>query len=194
MNFFEEQYKAIANIFKKMGSLKLSLAAFIILLLFIVIVEKPGSHSMDKIVAAQPFIFPRLQINNVTHVTILLSESGNGTIEIRKENDQWIRNEKRVEPDIMIHFLDAIYDLRKGSTVSKNPARQSLYGVSENEGVRIQFWKNSRDLIDFYLGKETGVNQQYFRLVDENEVLQVEQLNDVLSPLINPVAYPSALQ
>ncbi|PIZ72864.1 hypothetical protein COY07_02685 [Candidatus Peregrinibacteria bacterium CG_4_10_14_0_2_um_filter_43_11] len=182
MHFFIENYRQFVDILKKIGALKIALIVFGVLVLFILIVEKPGSSSMDKIVQGQPLLFPRFSVEMITHITITPSEASFPPIALRHVDEKWFVDDYVADAERVAGLLYTLENLKKESVVSNNPSRQLLFGADSVSGTSVQIWKNSKELIHFYAGKPTETESQYLRLDGDNEVLQV---TPAMTPFLN---------
>lgn len=169
------------NTLKKSSPLSIAIGVLAVLILFVLIVEKPGSQSLQKIQEGQPLVFSRLHLESVTHVTLEPGGKAPLKIEFRLSETGWMEGEKAMEGATMDRFLNAVHTIRKEALVSNNPSKQSLFQVDQASGIRVQIWKNSKLLADFWIGKQVGEKSQYLRLEGGNEVWQVTPL--ILPPL-----------
>ena len=170
------------NLIKKAGPLRIALVLFVLLALFILIVEKPGSASIDRKEGNQPLFFPRLDLEQVTHVEITLPTE-KAPIELRRGAEGWMVNEKNANQEKMKTFLDAVYLLRKEALVSKNSEKQSFYEVDSLLGTHITLWSNSKERANFYLGDPPFARLvQYVRLEGDNEVWEAIPLVPFVDP------------
>ncbi|MFH0820363.1 MAG: DUF4340 domain-containing protein [Candidatus Peregrinibacteria bacterium] len=159
---------------QKLGPLKLATLLFVLLALFILIVEKPGSQSTRKQEEAEPMLFPRLKLEAVTNVVI--RQPDQPEITLRKTEGGWQMGEEAVAPQKAEDFITAIQNLKSTGLISRNPSKQSLFGVDSADAVRIQAWRNTKNLADFYVGKSAGLGTAYVRLEGSDEVVQAAPL------------------
>ncbi|GEM_PF-4344036 len=157
---------------KHIGALKIAVALFSALALFILIVDKPGSTSREKIEASQPLLFPRLFLEEITNVVV--TEPGHPDLTFRKAEAGWQKDEEA--------FLNAIINLKAAAIVSRNPGKQSLFGLDPAHAAHIRLWKNTKTLADFYVGESTELKSQFVRLEGSDEVFDSTPLLPPFSP------------
>lgn len=156
---------------QKLGPLRLAAIVFGVLLLFILIVEKPGRLSEAKTREGEPLLFPRLDVTRVTHARLTFPDRS--AVALRRAETGWLADESPADPERVEALLSVIQNLQIQGVVSKNPVHQASYGVDEEGGVQIRLWKDSRQLVNFYSGKKAELDGQYLRLDEKDTVLLV---------------------
>lgn len=173
-----EKLEKSFDYFRKMSSLKKALIAFVFLLIFIIIVEQPGSYESKKEKSSRFFI-PKLVIEEVQEVSISNPLYPGEQVSLKKESGQWRVANGRSFPadaDMVEDFLLLLHGLKEVEMVSNNPDRTGLFGVDEAAGTTIEITdENGRLVSSFYAGKTPLPNRQFLRKSDSSEVLQVNQ-------------------
>lgn len=154
---------------RKAGPLRIALALFVFLALFILIVEKPGGSSPAKKMESHPLFFPRLNLEEVTHAEISLPGQKD-SLALRRGEKEWMAGEETADQKKVEAFLNAIYLLKKEALVSKNPEKQSIFQVDPAFSTHITLWSNSKELANFYVGRPASLRAQYIRLESNREV------------------------
>ncbi|MFH1012451.1 MAG: hypothetical protein V1760_01765, partial [Candidatus Peregrinibacteria bacterium] len=80
------------HLLKKWGPLRIAAVMFGLLALFVLIVEKPGSSSIDKVRESYPLLFPRLDLVEVTHLRLTFP-GDTPAIALRKSGEGWLADE-----------------------------------------------------------------------------------------------------
>mgnify|MGYP002725555694 CR=1 FL=1 len=160
------------SFFKNMSTLKKVLTVFFVLLVFIIIIEQPGSDKSKKDKSAKFFI-PKLVIKEVQKIGI--QKPNKKEIILEKKDGKWQVNDGRYLPansKKIEDFLKANHALKQIGLVSKNPNRMSVYSVDEKMGRKIRIWNNKKDKIaDFFVGKITK-DGQFLRHSNSNSVYE----------------------
>lgn len=170
---------------KKSNPLRTALVVFFALLLFILIIEKPGSQSAQKLRESEPLLFPRLRLEAVTHVTLARAAETPFKYELRRIEHGWIQGETPLNPLLMDEFLNSLHALTQEALVSNNPSKQALFQVDSASGLEVQLWKNSKPLTHFWIGKAYGPSGQYLRLEGQEEVFKTTPLIPDLLPALS---------
>ncbi len=165
---------------KKSFLFKLTVALFSFLVLFVLVVEKPGSTTPAKTMESRPLLFPRLRPEMVTHL-IVTRPGGEKPQAWRKNAQGWVFEGDTALGESLEALLGAIHTLKAEALVSKNPSKQNLFGVDPVSGLRVELWKDSKPLVDFYVGKNAGPSTDYVRLENSNDVFEA---SPALSPFL----------
>lgn len=167
-----ETFEKPISYFKKMSTLKKVLIVFIALLIFIIVVEQPGSTSKKR--ESEKYFIPKLVIEDVTKVQIE-KPGDNEEVILEKADGNWrIANGHSFPADYekIDDFLKAMHSLKEGALVSQNPERAIIFSVDEKRGIHAQVWNHKeRSIADFYAG-ETIPDGQYIKRTSEDEVYQ----------------------
>lgn len=173
-----EKLEKSFDYFRKMSPLKKALIAFVFLIIFIIIVEQPGSYESKKEKSSRFFI-PKLVIEEVQEVRISNSLYQGVQVILKKESGQWRVANGRSFPadqDIVEDFLMLLHGLKELEMVSKNPDRTALFGVDELTGTHVEIIDERQRLVStFYAGKTPLPTRQFLRKSDSSEVLKVNQ-------------------
>lgn len=168
-----ETFAKPLDYFRKLSPLKKVLTVFLFLLIFIIIIEQPGNHASGRRENAQFFI-PKLIISEVKKIQISRL-ADNKQVVLEKLDGQWrVANGHAFPADNqkLQGFLKAMYNLKQGALVSKNPERKAVFSVDEQKGVHVELWGSKERMVaDFYAG-ENIPDGQYLRRAQENEVFQ----------------------
>ncbi len=161
------------GLFKNMSTLKKVLIAFVVLLIFIILVEQPGTDDSKRRKSTKFFI-PKLVMEEVTKLYIDNPAFAKPVHLERIENKWRIANGHSFPADerLMQDFLKALFSLQQGAIVSKNPERMSIFSIDEVSGVRVRVWNHKENPIaDFYAG-DSIPKGQYLRRQDSYVVYQ----------------------
>ena len=157
--------------FSGMSALKKVLIVFVALLIFIIVVEQPGSESSKKIKNIRYFL-PRLVTEDVQKIQIKKPDADK-PITLEKKDNRWkVTNDHALPADEtkVSAFLKSMLALQLGDLVSKNKDHVSIYMADEAQGVHVQVWdKTQKTVADFYAG-QTIPEGQYLRRADSSEV------------------------
>lgn len=164
---------------KQVGPLKIAVALFCALALFILIVDKPGSASREKVEAGHPLLLPRLELDAITNVVI--QDPGVPELTLHKTETGWQAGETPANPETVDLFLNGVFNLKVKALVSRNPDKQSLFGLDPAHATHIRLWKNTKILADFYVGQVTELKSQYVRIEGADDVFETIPL---LPPLL----------
>lgn len=158
---------------KKMSPLKKAVTVLVILFIFIIVVEQPGSDTSKRKKASSYFL-PKLVMEQVQKISIA---SADYSIELEETEDRWLIANGRSFPadfDLVDSFLKELHSLKQLDVASKNPERTALFGVDDETGHYVQIWNENEVLMaDFYAGKTLPNGKQYVRKAESNEVYQV---------------------
>lgn len=178
-------WDALAQRVKAVGPLKFAFILFFTLILFIIIVEKPGSFEKKHERGAK-FFMPKLLKEDVARIEIFYADPKRLPVVLLNENHFWVNESDQrfpVDPTKMESLIEAFYLLKEETMVSRNPEKHELYGVNAEVAHRVQVWNFDGKVVgDFLLGKKIGLNSQYLRRSNERDVYQV---NYDLTPLLD---------
>ena len=167
-----EKFEKPLNYFKKMSTLKKVLIVFTALLIFIIVVEQPGSTSKKR--ESEKFFIPKLVIEDVTKIHIQ-KPNQEGEVILEKMEGQWrVANDRffPADEERVGGFLKSMHSLKEGALVSQNPERAAIFSVDKKYGTHVQVWNHKeRSIADFYAG-EIIPDGQYLRRADKDEVFQ----------------------
>lgn len=168
--------------FRRMTPLKKVLTVFIVLVIFIIIVEQPGSDT-SKRQKSSKFFIPRLVIEDVEKIKITNPINKMEVSLVKQEGGWRVANGHFFPADLEMveHFLETLHGLKEEALVSKNPERMTIFAVDEQNGIHVEIWsQKERNIADLYAGKSVS-GGQYFRKSNTNKVIQVSQnLNSFL--------------
>jgi hypothetical protein len=168
-----EKFALSFQYFRKMSALKKVLIVFTALLIFIIVVEQPGSDASKKR-KNEKFFIPKMAVEQIGKIDIKRANVENPVM-LEKKDDQWkVANGHSLPADQgkVGDFLQALLNLKQGALVSKNKDRISIFSVDEAKGIRVRIWDDkNRSVADFYAG-ETIPDGQYLRRADSNDVYQ----------------------
>jgi len=171
------EFKKIVGYFNKMGLLRQMLLVFAVLLLFIILVEQPGSEASKRSKQIK-YLIPRLIIEEVQTISIAHPASDEMDVNLSRESGKWIVVNGHSFPadnEKIDSFLKQLYAMRELEIVSKNPERVELFGVDEAVGLRVQIKDDRERLIgDFYAGRPTDSHRQYVRKSDSDHVIHAD--------------------
>ncbi len=169
--------------FNKMSPLKKTLLIFVFLLIFILIVEQPGSDD-SKRQKNQRFLAPKLVIEEASKIRIynpdteeIILDKGDGEVWRVSNGRSFPASDNKIQD-----FLKTIHDFKQDEIISKNPDRLSVFGLDEASAIQVQVWNYKERLVaDFFAGKTSEFNSQYFKKDKEDYVIQSSQnLNSFL--------------
>lgn len=135
--------------------------------------ERPPAES------EQAKLFPSLKADDIA--VIKIKSLGTEAQLARDDTGTWVVPDKDNYPadaKAVERMLEAIETMDRGTVVSRNPEKQTLYEVDEITGTAVTFLdKNENVLADFLVGK---AGQDFFstniRLAGENEVRLVRKM------------------
>ncbi len=169
----KNKFDEYLSVLGKINPIKAMIILFMILSLFILVFEQPGSFE-SKQKKGQRFFVSQLKVEEIVDIDIYgLSDE---VVNLKKSNNIWkLNNENLVllNTEFIEEFLGKIYSLKEELIVSNNPEKQSLYAVNDKFGLRIVLRDQDKDVVDFYVGKITGLDSQYVRDTKSNNVLQI---------------------
>lgn len=172
-----EKFEKSFRYFNKMSPIKKVLVIFIFLLIFILIVEQPGSDDSKRQKGAK-FLAPKLNTQEVSKIRIYNPNTEEIILE-RQNQNEWRVSNGRFFPansNQINDFLKMVHDFKQDEIISKNPDRLSVFGLDDNHAFQIQIWNHKNRLVaDFYAGKTSGSNHQYFKKANEDYVIQSSQ-------------------
>lgn len=175
-----EKSQRLRSEIKSLSPLKKVSVIFVALLLFIIIIERPGAESLPS----KTFI-PYFKSQNIRKIAINLPEGNDHSLKIeKKENIWWVVNGHAFPADetAVNELLNAIAHLKEENIASKNPQRMTLFEVDQKQGIQVILRdKKDREIANFYAGKSNPLNQQYVRRNDTNEVIEI---SGNINPLI----------
>ena len=127
----------------------------------------------------QAKLFPSLKADNIA--VLKIKSLGSEAQLVRDEAGTWVVPDKHnypAEASAIQRMLEAIETLDRGTVVSRNPEKQSLYEVDETTGTEVTaLGKEQNELAHFFVGK---AGQDFFstnvRLAGENEVRLVRKM------------------
>ena len=168
-----EKFAKSFQYFSKMSALKKVLIVFAALLIFIIVVEQPGTDA-SKRKKNEKFFIPKMAIEQVQKIEIK-SPDNEKPVLLEKNDNQWrVTNGHSLPADEnkVGDFLKALLNLKQGDLVSKNKDRISIFSVDEAKGICVHIWDNKNRIVaDFYAG-ETIPEGQYLRRADSNDVYE----------------------
>lgn len=156
--------------FGKMSALKKTLIVFASLLVFILIIELPGRFPENNKNAK--FIIPKM--NAETTEKISIKKTGTKEIILEKKDKKWqVKNGDYFPADTkkVNDFMEALYNLKQGSMIAKNPDNLSIYSIDAQNGIQVQVWDNKNRIADLFVGKPMA-NGQLIRNTSESMVFQ----------------------
>ena len=164
-----EKFNRYFQYFREMSPLKKVLIVFVALLIFIIVVEQPGSDS-SKRAKNERYFLPRLVADNVQKFEI--KKPSTNAITLQKKDGKWkVTNGHDFPADEtkVSDFLKSMMNLKQGDLVSKNKEHIGIYLADESTGVHVQVWDSSKQVADFYAGQIID-DGQYLRDTDSDEV------------------------
>lgn len=165
-------FKESLGALQKMSALKKALIVFFSLLFIVVVVEQPGGGDKDR--KNNLYFIPKFSAVDVQRVVIDNPSFGDPIVLNRTEGLWLLANGRAFPADqsLVQDFLDAIYSLKQGAMVSKNPERMSIFSVDEEHGVHVHaFDQKRRTTADFFAG-DSIPKGQYLRHSGSFEVYQ----------------------
>lgn len=167
----------------KMSTLKKALIVFTALLIFIIVVEQPGSNE-SKRKKSEKFFIPKMAIEQVQKIEIKNPKTEKSAV-LEKQDNHWrVANGHSFPADEskVSDFLNALLSLKQGNLVSKNKDRINIFSVDETKGIHVLMQDDkSRGLADFYAGQPISEGQ-YLRRNGSNDVY--ETIPSLISYLI----------
>jgi len=159
--------------FSKMSTLKKVLIVFAALLIFIIVVEQPGTDA-SKRKKSEKFFIPEMAIEQVQKLEIK-SPNNEKSVVLEKSDNQWrVTNGHSLPADEskVSDFLNTLLSLKQGDLVSKNKDRISIFSVNEAKGTHVLIWDaKSKSVADFYAGQPVSEGQ-YLRRAGSNDVYE----------------------
>jgi hypothetical protein len=169
----KEKFDITLQYFHKMSALKKVLIVFVTLLIFIIVVEQPGSDSSKRI-KNERFFIPKMSIDQVGKIDIKNPNADKSVILEKKDNKWRVTNGNSLPAaeSKVGDFLKALLDLKEGDMVSKNKDRVDIFSVDEANGIHVLISDdNNRNVADFYAGAAMP-DSQYLRRADSYDVYQ----------------------
>ena len=155
-----------------MSTLKKILIVFATLLIFIIIVEQPGSKNTEKDKNVKFFLstmnieeVQKIQIQNISSKKDLLLGKVDGKWQV-KNGSYFPVDKKRIND-----FLTDLYNLKQGRLIAKNKNNFSIYSVDDKSGTNIQIWNDKGGVSNFVIGQSTK-DGQFVRNISENLVYE----------------------
>lgn len=165
MSFFRDLH----SVYLKLGPLKVAAIIFFALTLFILVIEQPGS-STYRAIRGQRFFIPEMRAETVTQIELL--PANQDPFILKKEEGKWMLDEFPADSQTVQVLVDALQEIQEVALVSKNPEKQSVYDVTEGQGDRIKVWKGDKMIADFYVGESNGLDAEFIRRADSDEVVE----------------------
>ncbi len=172
----KKDFKKWKKKFEEANTLKVSAITFAVLALFVLVFEQPGSD-LSKAEKGAKYFFPKLVVEDVLRAEIDPPGAEDINVFIREDSGWVLENDLRfpVDPEKIDRFFDTLFELKEEATVSKNPEKQTGYGVTEENATRIRMWDHmNREVVSLLIGKTAGLSSHYVRHADSNEVVQVD--------------------
>lgn len=158
---------------RRMSNVKKAFIVFVVLLLFIIIVEQPGSDS-SKMEKRERFVIPKIVMEEINEVEILRPGEEERVLLNNKEGKWRVTNGHSFFADTekVDGLLKILHELKETEQVSDNPERSQVFGVDKETGNHMIIKNNKNKVIgDLYIGKRTG-SGQYLRHADSKKVFK----------------------
>jgi len=159
---------------ERVGPLKLAMAFFFALALFILVFEQPGDP-MAKAQKSQKYVLPQMILERVEGVDLILSGEG-PTVSLRKTEEGWsvLKNGEMflANTEAVSKLLAVLSDLKEGLVVSKNPDKHEIFGVDSKKGVEIRVFQEGKEVGDIFAGMPETLNKQFVRKNKSDVVME----------------------
>ena len=156
-----EKFARSFQYFSKMSTLKKVLIVFVALLIFIIVVEQPGTDASKKI-KSQKFFIPAMAIEQLQKIEIKSPKQVQSVVLENSDNKWRVTSGHSFPADMskVSDFLNALLSLKQGDLVSKNKERISIFSVDEVKGIHVLLWDSkNRGIADFYAGQPISEGQ-----------------------------------
>jgi Domain of unknown function (DUF4340) len=158
----------------RVSPVKKALFVFVALILFVLVVEQPGSPT-SKYEKGKRLLFPQLVSSDVVQVQLSNLPDPLKALTLKNDNGQWrVVNGHSFPADRerLDRFLSVLENLVGEETVSNNPDRTSVFGITEYSSPHIVA-TGSRDRVvaDFFVGNNDLDNLQYVKKAGSDEVI-----------------------
>jgi len=161
-----------------MSLVKKTLIVFGCLLLFILVVEQPGSFT-SKHLKGEKLLFPKLLASETAKVQFQNLPGATQTLVLSKEEGQWkVINGQSFPADLerVERFLSLLENMVGEQTVSNNPDRLLVFGLDEKVSPHVQVWGSRGRLVgDLFVGKRDFEGKSYVKKAGVGEAILVGQ-------------------
>jgi len=174
MNPFQKSISLIGG----MSPVKKVFIVFFCLLLFVLVVERPGSSESKRLRGAK-LLFPKLLASQSSKVEFSNFPDPTPTLALSKSEGLWKvvnghsfpADRERVE-----RFLSILENMVTEQVVSNNPERLALFGLDEKTSPHVKVWDGRARLVaDLWVGKTDVDGRQFIQRAGSSEVTTVSQ-------------------
>ena len=142
-----------------------------------------NKHNYDKSTISKENVF---HIDNISSITrVFLSDREGNTINLVKENNSWIVNEKfKVRDDAIETLLSTINKIRIKNPVS-NSAYKNVIEYIATTGINVEIFKDEKMIKSYIIGSSTPNHLATYMIMKNNSLpyaIHIPGFNGFLSP------------
>jgi hypothetical protein len=171
-------FRKSLSLISGMSLVKKTLVVFCCLLLFILVVERPGSFTSKQLKGAK-LLFPKLLASETVKVQFQNLPNATHSLILSKEGDQWnVVNGQSfpADHDRVDHFLSLLENMVGEQIASNNPDRLLVFGLDEKISPHVQVWGSRNRLVaDLFVGTRNFEGKSYVKKAGANEAILVGQ-------------------
>ena len=124
--------------------------------------------------AAPGVVVPVNTVNLSATVDKLDISLGGDRVTLTKGDSRWFLGKKRVNPDKIKTFLDAIKDLKFIRVVSTKTKNLAAYGLDPKQSKSLKLFENKKLLQTLVIGSPASSNSFYIKIGSETSVYEAE--------------------